>query len=86
MARLTFEARCPVRTGAKLRRKHLDGDLAAKSRIAGAIHRSHAARPDVPEDLVVAEADLFHLATMVRHGRLGAQKCPRASQRSGLNV
>src|SRR5215467_12845118 len=54
-ARLTLEARAPAGVVAERRRQDFDRDVAAKRRVASAIDLAHAARTDVPLDLVDAK-------------------------------
>ncbi len=55
-ARLTLEARAPLRRGRRLLAQDLDGDGTIEPRVPGVVHLSHAAGAQRPDDLVRSEA------------------------------
>src|SRR2546425_9124471 len=45
-----------ARVACRLRRQHLDRDVAAERRLVGLVDRAHSAGADLPHDLVVAKS------------------------------
>ena len=55
-ARFLLESLETVAVLRKRRRQHLDGDVAAEPRVAGAVHLAHRPRPQQGNDLVGTES------------------------------